>query len=71
MENQCFLFACNHAGTHGGTAGAGHSMAVAPDGTILAEAGEDEEVLSVSFDPSDVKQLRERFPVLRDRVQIQ
>ena len=70
MENQCFLFACNNAGTHGGTVGAGHSMAVAPDGTILAEAGEDEEVLSVSFDPSDVKQLRERFPVLQDRVQI-
>lgn len=57
MENQCFLFACNHSGT--------------PDGTILAEAGEDEEILHVSFDPSDVRQLRERFPVLQDRVQIQ
>ena len=38
---------------------------------LLAEAGEDEEILHVSFDPSDVRQLRERFPVLQDRVQIQ
>lgn len=70
LENQCFLFACNHVGTHAGVAGGGHSLAVAPDGTILAEAGEEEEILTVEFDPAQVAHVRESFPVLRDRVEI-
>ena len=70
MENQCFLFGCNHAGTHAEVTGAGHSMVVAPDGTILAEAGEDEEILLAEFDPAEVQRARERFPALHDRVLI-
>ncbi|MDO5547158.1 MAG: carbon-nitrogen family hydrolase [Eubacteriales bacterium] len=70
LENQCFLFACNHAGEHAGVVGGGHSMAVAPDGTILAEAAEGETVLTVEFDPKQVVRVREQFPVLRDRVEI-
>ncbi len=69
MENQCFLFGCNYVGTHGGMNGSGHSMVVAPDGTILAEASEDEEeILYAEFDPADVAKIRESFPVLHDRV---
>lgn len=68
LENQCFLMACNHAGQCGGSIGAGHSMVVAPDGTILAEAGEQEQVLTVEMNLHDVQQFRNRFPALHDRV---
>lgn len=71
MENQCFLFGCNNSGAHAGVAGAGHSMVVAPDGTIIAEAGEEEETLVAEFDPNDVKRIRESFPVLQDRVKFE
>lgn len=68
LENQSFLFACNHAGEMDGCVGAGHSMAVAPDGTILAEAGEEEAVIWLHVDEREAKAFRERFPALRDRV---
>jgi predicted amidohydrolase len=67
IENQCFVVACNTAGTHAGTEMGGYSAVVDPWGTVLAEAGANEEVLSVTIDPSAVGQARERFPVLRDR----
>jgi predicted amidohydrolase len=70
LENQCFLFACNHAGEHAGVAGGGYSIAVAPDGTVLAEAGEEEEMLTVDFDPAETARIRSDFPVLQDRVKI-
>lgn len=68
LENQSFLLACNHVGTHGGATGAGHSMVVAPDGTILAEAGDKEGVLTASFDLNEVQRFRDAFPALRDQV---
>ncbi len=70
MENQCYLLACNHVGTHAGVTGAGHSMIVAPDGTILAEAGEEEVLLTAEFDLAEVRRVREGFPVLQNRVAI-
>ncbi len=71
LENQSFLLACNHAGMCGGSTGAGHSMAVAPDGTILAEAGEEEQTLLVQLDPDEVQRFRHAFPALHDRVRIE
>lgn len=70
LENQCFVLACNHAGLCGGSIGAGHSMAVAPNGTILAEADAYEQVLIVHLDANDVQRERSRFPVLHDCVPI-
>jgi predicted amidohydrolase len=35
---------------------------------VLAEAGDDEQVLTVDFDPAEVGKAREEFPVLRDRL---
>ncbi|WP_139000236.1 carbon-nitrogen family hydrolase [Rhodococcus zopfii] len=67
VENQCFVIQCNTAGTHSGTTMGGHSQVIAPDGTVLAEAGQDEEVLSIVVDLDDVALHRSRFPVLRDR----
>lgn len=67
IENQTFVLACNTAGTHAETEMGGHSAVIDPNGVVLAEAGEGEEVLRAEIDPSLVAQQRESFPVLRDR----
>ncbi|MQY35903.1 2-oxoglutaramate amidase [Streptomyces sp. RB17] len=68
VENQAFVLACGTAGTHAGVPQAGHSIVVDPWGEVLAEAGPDEEVLTVDFDPAKVAATREQFPALKDRV---
>ncbi|MDT0402925.1 MULTISPECIES: carbon-nitrogen family hydrolase [Streptomyces] len=68
VENQSFVLACGTAGTHDGVPQAGHSIVVDPWGEVLAEAGPDEEILTVDFDPATVTGTRERFPALKDRV---
>lgn len=40
---------------------------VDPWGEILGEAGAEEEILRVEFDPAEVEKTRERFPVLKGR----
>ncbi|MEI2827678.1 MAG: nitrilase-related carbon-nitrogen hydrolase [Dermatophilaceae bacterium] len=67
VENQCFVLACNTAGTHAGVRMGGHSVVVGPTGTVLAEAGTDETVLSVELDIGEVRAARAAFPVLADR----
>jgi predicted amidohydrolase len=67
IEDQCFVIACTTAGTHAHTPMGGRSAVVDPTGEVLAEAGEDEEVLSVDLDPAVVTSWRERFPVMADR----
>ncbi|MER8028928.1 carbon-nitrogen family hydrolase [Streptomyces bauhiniae] len=68
VENQAYVLACGTAGTHAGVPQAGHSIVVDPWGEVLAEAGPDEEVLRVEFDPAKVPATREQFPALKDRV---
>jgi predicted amidohydrolase len=68
VENQAFVLACGTAGTHAGVPQAGHSIVVDPWGEVLAEAGPDEEVLTVDVDPAKVTATREQFPALKDRV---
>jgi predicted amidohydrolase len=68
VENQAYVLACGTAGTHAGVPQAGHSIVVDPWGEVLAEAGADEEVLTVEFDPARVAATREQFPALKDRV---
>ncbi|MFJ6747844.1 MULTISPECIES: carbon-nitrogen family hydrolase [unclassified Streptomyces] len=68
VENQSYVLACGTAGTHAGVEEAGYSVVVDPWGEVLAEAGPDEEVLTVDLDPSRVAKTRAEFPVLRDRV---
>ncbi|MGE7438313.1 MULTISPECIES: carbon-nitrogen family hydrolase [Kitasatospora] len=68
VEEQAYVLACNNAGTHGGVEQAGHSIVVDPWGKVLAEAGADEEVITVEFDPGEVARARAEFPVHRDRL---
>jgi predicted amidohydrolase len=67
IENQVFLVGCNQVGVQEGVELAGHSVVVDPWGRVLAEAGIDEEVLSVDIDLAVVAKTRAEFPVLRDR----
>ncbi|MEV6378310.1 carbon-nitrogen family hydrolase [Streptomyces sp. NPDC051773] len=68
VENQAYVLACGSAGTHAGVPQAGHSIVVDPWGEVLAEAGPDEEVLTVEFEPAKVATTREQFPALKDRL---
>jgi predicted amidohydrolase len=68
VENQSYVLACGTAGTHAGVQQAGHSIVVDPWGEVLAEAGADEEILTVDLDPAKVTATREQFPALKDRV---
>lgn len=67
IEDQAWVLACNTAGTHAGVRMGGHSIVVDPLGAVVAEAGEDEEIVRVLVDPSATSTWRERFPVLADR----
>ncbi len=67
IEDQCILIACNTAGTHAGHQMGGASQVVLPTGEVLAEAGADEQVLSVQIDLAVVAATRSGFPVLGDR----
>ncbi|MGA5472324.1 carbon-nitrogen family hydrolase [Streptomyces arboris] len=67
VENQAYVLALGTAGTHADIPQAGHSIVVDPWGEVLAEAGADEEILTVEFDPAKVGVTREQFPALKDR----
>ncbi|MER7789258.1 nitrilase-related carbon-nitrogen hydrolase [Streptomyces sp. NPDC097640] len=68
VEEQAVVLACCAAGTHGGMEQAGGSLVVDPWGTVLAEAGAGEEVLTAEVDTAAVAAIRAELPVLRDRV---
>ncbi|VAW40583.1 ADP-heptose synthase / D-glycero-beta-D-manno-heptose 7-phosphate kinase [hydrothermal vent metagenome] len=61
IENQVFVVAGNSCGGAGENKFAGHSMIVAPDGTVLAEAGDREETGATALSEADLQRLRSRF----------
>lgn len=65
IENQIFVIACNSCGSSGGTQFAGHSMIVAPDGTLLAAAHENAAADLVGLDPEILHTTRARFNTLQ------
>ncbi|WP_405985443.1 carbon-nitrogen family hydrolase [Streptomyces sp. NBC_00872] len=67
VENQSYVLACATAGTHAGVEQSGHSIVVDPWGEVLAEAGADEEIVTVDLDLTRVATTREQFPALKDR----
>ncbi|MDQ0697262.1 MULTISPECIES: carbon-nitrogen family hydrolase [Streptomyces] len=67
VENQAYVLAVGTAGTHGDIQQAGHSIVVDPWGEVLAQAGADEEILTVELDADKVRATREQFPALKDR----
>jgi predicted amidohydrolase len=67
VEDQTYVVACNGSGAQGGLRMGGRSAVIDPWGTVLAEAGDGEEVLAVDIDPALVAKTRADFPVLADR----
>lgn len=67
VENQCWLIACNAAGTDDGVELAGHSMVVDPWGDIIAEADGEPGLLLAELDPARVSEIREKYPFLEGR----
>ncbi len=67
IENQMFVVSCNTVGDSGGTSFFGHSMIIDPWGEVLAEAGEEEAILTAQIDLALADEVRGRIPVFADR----
>lgn len=61
IENQVFVVASNACGTSGKMQMAGHSLIVAPDGSILAEAEEEESIVTARLNVQILKEQRRLF----------
>lgn len=72
LDAGAFIIAPDQANPDGSTGaknnsaplGVGHSVAVAPSGTVLAQGGFDEEVIVVDIDPADARRRRAAVPIL-------
>ncbi|MDH4158823.1 MAG: carbon-nitrogen family hydrolase [Actinomycetota bacterium] len=67
VENQMVVVAVGTAGEHAGKRMGGRSVVVDATGGVLAEAGDDAQVLVVEVDMGHVARWRKEFPVLGDR----
>lgn len=67
IENQCYVVACNRAGSDPANTFGGHSMIIDPWGEILCEASGSEEILSGELDLAKVQEVRGQIPVFSDR----
>jgi len=67
IENQMYVIACNRTGTGGRDAFFGHSLIIDPWGEIVAEGGEEEEIVTGRVDLGLVAEVRGRIPVFSDR----
>jgi predicted amidohydrolase len=65
IENACFIFAPAMCGDHPGNRQSyGHSLIIDPWGEILAEAGEEPQIIYADIDPSRVARVRGMIPSL-------
>jgi len=67
IENQMYVVACNRMGTSDGAEFFGHSLIIDPWGEIIAEADEDETIVTAKLDLQLVDEVRQRIPVFADR----
>lgn len=67
IENQMYVVACNRVGQSGSTSFFGHSLVIDPWGEIIAEAGEEEAIVTAELDLALVDEVRSRIPVFEDR----
>ena len=61
IENQIFIVAANSCGTTDGVELGGTSMVIGPDGTVLLQAGVEEEAGTVGLDAEDLSAVRAQF----------
>ena len=67
IENQCYVIACNRSGSDPNNQFAGHSLIIDPWGEVLAEAGDQEEILTAEINLDLVKEIRKQIPIFEDR----
>ncbi len=67
IENQMYVVSCNRVGVSKEAHFFGHSMIIDPWGEIVAEGGDQEEILTGTIDPALVDEVRGRIPVFEDR----
>jgi omega-amidase len=67
IENQCYVIGCNRSGQDPNNHFAGHSLIIDPWGEVIAEAGENEEILSAEIEMDLVKEVRKQIPIFADR----
>ncbi|PGV48848.1 carbon-nitrogen family hydrolase [Bacillus sp. AFS037270] len=67
IENQCYVIACNRSGSDPNNHFAGHSLIIDPWGEVLAEAGEQQEILTAEINLDLVKEIRKQIPIFEDR----
>ena len=66
IENLAFVIGVNRTGSDPSYTHNGRSVVVSPHGHIIADAGEQERVISAQMDVSAVRSWREQFPALKD-----
>jgi predicted amidohydrolase len=67
IENQAYVVGVNRVGTGDGLTYVGDSVILDPLGDVVAVAGDGECVITGDVDPARVREVRERYPFLRDR----
>ena len=68
VENQCFVAAANQWGVHeGGKASYGRSSIIDPWGVVLAQAPDEDSVISAELDRAHMEKIRRSLPSLANR----
>jgi len=67
IENQAYVVGVNRVGTGDGLTYAGDSVILDPLGEIVATAADGECVITGDVEPARVREVRDRYPFLRDR----
>ncbi len=66
IENLAYVIGVNRCGTDPEFTYTGRSLVVDPQGLVIADAAEQERVVSAQIDPAILHQWRAQFPALRD-----
>lgn len=67
IENQCFVVGVNRVGDDSANHYNGHSLVIDPLGSVIADAGESEQVQIVTIDLAQLAAVRGPIPVFADR----
>lgn len=67
IENQCFVIACNRAGSDPKNEFGGHSLIISPWGDIIAEGSLEEELIISEIDLNEADEVRKKIPIFQDR----
>lgn len=67
LENVLFVVAANKVGEEEGHRYTGGAMIINPEGKIIAQGDEEEEIVMAEIDLDDVDKARKAFPYFRDR----